>query len=75
MYYLKYVLVGYKLDEENDTVYEMDILDYSDEAFIIDEELKEIYHHYDVLKVYEDKTSEYSTCNTDKRKIENFYNE
>ena len=72
---MKYVLIGYKIDEETNKVYEMDILACEESVIFLTDEDKEIYHNYDILKVYEDKTSEYSTCNSDKRKIENFYNE
>lgn len=51
---MKYVLIGYKIDDERNQVYEIDILDYSEDEIIITDEDKEIYHQYDVLKVYKE---------------------
>lgn len=53
---MKYVLIGYKLDEDEHRteIYEIDVLDYSEDEIIITDEDKEIYHRYDVLKVYKE---------------------
>lgn len=51
---MKYILIGYKVDDERNQVYEMDILACEETEIIITDEDKEIYHQYDILKVYKE---------------------
>ena len=52
---MKYILVGYKIDEETGEIYDIDILETSETQISITDEREALYHTYNVLKVYKEE--------------------
>ena len=51
---MKYILIGYKINDETGEKYDFDILMISDDEIKIDKHLQKIFCYYDFLRVYKE---------------------